>query len=265
MRRRSGGNGEPPMEGALEDLYPFLGGGGSGGTDPSAAMAEVRESTLRKAREVGELRAALWERHGADLAEAARLVAESAAAGGKVLAFGNGGSATDAQDLVADLSRPTPAATASVPALDLTRDAGVVTAVANDVGFANVFRRQVVAYGEPGDVAVGFSTSGESESVIGALEKAREMGLRTVAFAGYDGGRLGRMAREGRLDVTVVAPSAHIPRIQEAHATAYHAMVKMTRALLAGPDETGSPHGGAAAGGPAPAGESGTRGSGETP
>lgn len=215
----------------FENLYPFLDEGPAEGFDPSAVLADVRTSTLRKARDVTELRCATWERGADDLVRAARLMADALAAGGKVLAFGNGGSATDAADVVADLASPPRPGWRAFPAVDLTRDTGVVTAVGNDVGFDAVFRRQVIAYGERGDVAIGFSTSGESENVVEALEKAREMGLRTIAFAGYGGGRLAEMAGREELDVCVVAPSSHIPRIQEAHATAWHALLAMTRTL----------------------------------
>lgn len=217
----------------LGDLYPFLDGAREP-RDATALLAEVRASTLRKAREVGELRRATWEGSSGALARAAELLAEAARRGRKVLSFGNGGSATDARDLTEDLSAPSRPDWRPIAALDLTRDAGVVTAVANDVGFESTFVRQVIAYGEPGDVAVGFSTSGESANVLAAFRTARERGLRTVGFAGYDGGRMAELAERGELDAVVVAPSSDIPRIQEAHATAYHALIAMTQRLLAG-------------------------------
>jgi D-sedoheptulose 7-phosphate isomerase len=210
----------------LDDLYPFLGDEPS---DPAPVLAEVRSSTLEKSREVGALRRALWERHASDLMAAAHLLATAVAGGSKVLAFGNGGSATDAMDLVADLTTPPHAHWRPLPAIDLTRDVAMLTAVGNDVGFESTFVRQIIAYGEPGDLAVGFSTSGNSSNVIAAFEEARRQGMATVGFAGYDGGR---MAEPGLLDVLIVAPSSYIPRIQEAHATAYHTLLCMTQALL---------------------------------
>lgn len=215
------------MSRSAESLYPFL---GEGTTDPEPVLLDVRQSTLKKVADVVALRRATWERHADDLVEAARIVARAATVGRKVLTFGNGGSATDARDLAADLSHPPPGGHA-VPALDLTRQISTVTAVANDVGFERVFVRPVIAFGETGDVAVGFSTSGESGNVIAALETAKGRGLSTIGFAGNAGGR---MAEPGFLDVCVVARSAYVPRIQEAHATAYHAMVEMARAALAG-------------------------------
>lgn len=206
-------------------LYPFLGGGAA---DEAAVLADVRTSTLRKAADVTELRAALLERSGEALVRAAGLAAERLRAGGTLLAFGNGGSATDAQDLVADLTGP-PEGRRPLPALCLVADRGMLTAVANDVGFEEVFARQVIAHGREGDVAVGFSTSGRSASVVRGLEEAHHRGLLTVAFAGYDGGVL---AEEDRVDALVVAPSSYIPRIQEAHATAYHTFVELVRDTL---------------------------------
>lgn len=216
-----------------EELYPFLADerGSEGGSrgDPTAVLEDVGGSTRQKAADVSALRERLWSRHADELVRAARLLAEAFATGGKVLAFGNGGSATDARDLVADLTEPPVREWDSLPALDLTADHGVVTAVANDVSVESVFVRQVIAYGDEGDVAVGFSTSGESENVLQAFRQARERGMTTLGFTGFEGGR---MAEEGFLDVCVIAPSSYIPRIQEAHATAYHAVLAMTHALL---------------------------------
>lgn len=215
------------------ELYPFLADGEQERerADPEPVLRDVGQSTRQKARDVTELRAATWERHADDLVRMARVLADAFQDGGKVLAFGNGGSATDAQDLTADLTAPPQPDRSPLPALDLTRDRGVLTAVANDVAFESVFVRQVIAYGETGDVAVGFSTSGESENVVRAFEEAADRGLRTLGFTGFDGGRMGE---ERFVDVCVVAPSSYIPRIQEAHATAYHAVLSMTHAALDG-------------------------------
>lgn len=210
-----------------KELYPFL---DQGPADPGPVLAEVTASTLGKSADVTALRRALWRRSADHLMAAAEILAAAAAAGKKVLAFGNGGSATDAQDLVLDLTTPPLPGWRPIPALSLAQDLGVITAVGNDVGYGNVFSRQVIAFGEAGDVAVGFSTSGESENVLEAFQRARAMGLKTIGFAGYEGGR---MAAEGFLDAVIVAPSSHIPRIQEAHATAYHALLHMVQAILA--------------------------------
>jgi D-sedoheptulose 7-phosphate isomerase len=203
--------------GASSFLYPFL---AERETDLDAVLDDVRRSVLMKAEEVGALRAqTLEEGRDALLAAAAALV-ESFAAGGKVLALGNGGSATDAMDVVADFHDP-PGPWPPRPALDLTEDAAILTAIANDVGVESIFARQVIAYGRAGDVLLALSTSGNSENVIAALAEARRRDLRTVAMVGYDGGRV---AAEGLADHVVVTRSQHIPRIQEAQASAYHVL-----------------------------------------
>ncbi|HEX2164054.1 MAG TPA: SIS domain-containing protein [Thermoanaerobaculia bacterium] len=213
--------------GGASFLYPFLSGER---TDPEPVLAEARASALRKAADATALREALWRRHADDLVAAARTLAAAFAAGRKLLAFGNGGSATDAQDLVRDLTTPPLPGWRSLPALDLTRGAAVLTAVGNDVGFDHVFARQIIAFGEAGDVAVGFSTSGASPNVLAAMERARALGLATVGFAGADGGAL---AAPGAVDHCLVAPSSYVPRIQEAHATACHTLLHLVQSLLA--------------------------------
>ena len=116
-----------------------------------------------------------------------------------------------------------------LPAIALTNDIAVVTAVANDVGFDNVFARQVIAFGRAGDIAFGISTSGSSTNVLVALEQAKKQGLLTVGLAGYDGGT---MSRSGTVDFCITAHSDHVPRIQEAQATVYHALLDVISALL---------------------------------
>lgn len=204
--------------GASSFLYPFL---AAAETDLDGLLADVRASTLAKAAEVTELRAATVAGSAAEIAAAAATVRERLDAGGTLLAFGNGGSATDAMDLVADLRHPL-AAVSPRRALDLTEDPAILTAIANDVGHDAVFSRQVIAHARPGDVVVAISTSGGSANVVRALEEARRRGLATVALVGYDGGRI---AGEGLADHVVVSPSEHIPRIQEAQATVLHAIV----------------------------------------
>jgi D-sedoheptulose 7-phosphate isomerase len=208
--------------GASSFLYPFL---AQGERELEPVLADVRESVLMKAQEVGELREATLVPGEQALHAAAGEIRRSLDARGRVLAFGNGGSATDAMDLVADL-RASPQGWPARAALDLSADAAILTALANDVGAEVVFQRQVIAYGRPGDVAVALSTSGGSANIAAALAEARRRGLVTVALLGYDGGRI---AAEGLADHVIVAPSEHIPRIQEAHATAYHVLRELIR------------------------------------
>jgi D-sedoheptulose 7-phosphate isomerase len=197
--------------GAAGFLYPFL---GERETDHEAVVDDVRRSILMKAEEIGALRTqTLTENHATLLA-----AAEALRAGGRVLALGNGGSATDATDLVADLQA------AGRGAIDLTGDPAILTAIANDVGVEAIFARQVIAYGRAGDALVALSTSGGSGNVIAALAEARRRGLVTIAFVGYDGGRI---AAERLADHVVVTRSQHIPRIQEAQASAYHVLCEL--------------------------------------
>jgi D-sedoheptulose 7-phosphate isomerase len=171
-------------------------------------------------------RAAAGEEYfGAEAERIARLchrAAERFARGGRLLALGNGGSATDAMDVVADFRAPPPATGwPARPALDLTEDTAILTAVANDVGVEAMFSRQVIAHGRPGDALLALSTSGGSANVIHALAEARRRELVTIALVGYDGGRI---LAEGLADQVIVSRSEHIPRIQEAQASAYHAL-----------------------------------------
>jgi len=206
-------------------LYPFM--AGQQARSLETVLAEVRGSTLQKAREIASMRLAFIDGQEETLVAAARAMAEAFARGAQLLAFGNGGSATDAQDLAADFLHP-PAGCRPLPALSLTNDIGVVTAVGNDVGFENVFARQIIAFGRPGDIAVGFSTSGESPNLLAAFRQAQQQGLLTIGLAGYDGGK---MATAG-LDHCFIVRSSYVPRIQEVHATIYHTLWELTHRLL---------------------------------
>ena len=201
--------------GASSFLYPFL---DERETDLEAVVEDVRRSVLMKAGEVAALREQTLIENERVLVAAADSVRGSFERGGKLLALGNGGSATDAMDVVADLRA------GGRPAIDLTEDPGILTAIANDIGVEAIFSRQVIAYGGEADVVLALSTSGNSGNVIQALAEARRRGLTTIAMVGYDGGRV---AAEELADHVVVTRSEHIPRIQEAQASAYHALVEL--------------------------------------
>jgi D-sedoheptulose 7-phosphate isomerase len=203
--------------GASSFLYPFL---GEDETDLDGVLSDVSSSVVMKSEEIGALRAQTLTDNRDGLVDAASQLRAAFDAGGKVLALGNGGSATDAMDLVADLHA------AGLAAIDLTEDAPILTAVANDIGVDAIFSRQVIAYGLDGDVLVALSTSGNSANVIAALGEARRRGLVTIAFVGYDGGRIGS---ERLADHVIITRSEHIPRIQEAQASAYHALCALVR------------------------------------
>jgi D-sedoheptulose 7-phosphate isomerase len=208
-------------------FYPFLFEGGKASIED--VLAQVRHSTLEKCREVIALRRATLERSGAHIVAAGQMMARAFANGATLLAFGNGGSTTDAQDMVTELLNPPFAGWSPLPAIALTNDIAVVTAVGNDVGFDNVFARQIIAFGRRGDIALGISTSGNSINVLVALEQAKKQGLLTVGLAGYDGGK---MMHSAAVDVCINSPSDHVPRIQEAQATAYHALLEVIHAVL---------------------------------
>ncbi len=210
------------------ELFGYLAPTSARGRRPDL-VGEVQGSTLQKARDVCALRAAMQDACGARIAESARAIADRIRRGGRLLAFGNGGSATDAQDAAADCLVPPNAQWRPLPALALTNDIGVVTAVGNDVGFDHVFSRQVIAFGGDSDIALGFSTSGTSRNVVAAMIEAKSRGLLTVAMAGSDGGQL---ARSAAVDYCFTAPSEHLPRIQEAHATTWHALLSVVQEEL---------------------------------
>jgi len=203
--------------GASSFLYPFL---AEREHELEPLVENVRRSALMKAGEIDALRVQTLAGNRGVLLAAATALRESFERGGKLLAIGNGGSATDAMDLVADFLAPG-AAGKPRPAIDLTEDAGILTAIANDIGVEAIFSRQVIAHGAPGDALLALSASGDSPNVIAALGQARAQGLSTIALVGYDGGRV---SCEGLADHVVITRSEHIPRIQEAQASAYHAL-----------------------------------------
>ena len=208
-------------------FYPFLFEGGKASIED--VLSQVRHSTLEKCHEVVALRRATLEHSSTHIVAAGTAMAHAFADGATLFAFGNGGSTTDAQDLVTELLNPPFPDWSPLPAIALTNDIAVVTAVGNDVGFDNIFARQVIAYGRRGDIAVGISTSGNSSNVLAALEQAKKQGLLTVGLAGYDGGK---MMHSAAVDFCINSPSDHIPRIQEAQATIYHALLEVIHAVL---------------------------------
>jgi D-sedoheptulose 7-phosphate isomerase len=210
----------------MESLYPFLYAGQE--ADLDSVLAEVRESTVAKVREIIELRAVVRERDSARLVSCARQMASRFASGGRLLAFGNGGSATDAQQLATLFLNPGPARR-PLPAFCLANDTAVITALCNDVGVDVVFARQIGAFGRPQDIAVGLSTSGNSENLLRGFDEAARRGMLTVGIAGYDGGK---MAELDSLDYLFVAPSSSVHRIQEAQTTVYQALWELTLMAL---------------------------------
>ncbi|MBO0782539.1 MAG: SIS domain-containing protein, partial [Ktedonobacteraceae bacterium] len=190
-------------------FYPFLFEGGKASLED--VLAQVRHSTLEKCHEIVELRRETFMRDEEKMIATGQAMARAFAAGATLLAFGNGGSATDAQDMVTDLLDPPFADWPPLPAISLTNDIAVITAVGNDVGYDNVFARQIIAYGHQGDIAVGFSTSGNSPNLLVAFEQAKRQEMLTIGLSGYEGGK---MLASRAVDICITAPCDHIPRIQ---------------------------------------------------
>jgi len=163
----------------------------------------------------------------ASTAAAAAAIAASLRRGGKVLVFGNGGSAADAQHTAAELVGRFARERRGYAAIALTTDGCVLTSVANDYGYDRVFARQIEGLGQPGDVALGITTSGESANVVRALETARALKLTTIALTGRDGGAAGRAA-----DVHINVPSDVTPRVQEVHMTLLHVLCDLVETEL---------------------------------
>jgi D-sedoheptulose 7-phosphate isomerase len=168
------------------------------------------------------------ERDGERLTACARDAAARFAAGGRLLAFGNGGSATDAQQLATLFMNPGGDAS-PLPALGLANDTSVVTALCNDIGVEVVFARQIAAFGRRTDIAIGLSTSGNSDNLLRAFDEASRRGMLTIGIAGYEGGK---MAELDSIDYLFVAPSASVHRIQEAQTTVYQVLWELTLAEL---------------------------------
>lgn len=161
--------------------------------------------------------------------KAARLMIEALKAGNKILLFGNGGSAADAQHLAAELIGRYRKDRRSLPAIALSTDTSILTAVSNDYGFETVFAKQVEGLARHGDIAFGISTSGNSRNVLEAAEKAKELGCKTIGLLGCDGGRIGEV-----VDVPITVPCKVTPRIQEAHITIGHILCQLVEQELFG-------------------------------
>jgi D-sedoheptulose 7-phosphate isomerase len=192
-------------------LYPFI---DARERDAGPLLHDLACSAQEKGALSAALRAQTHDRLAPTLVALADRMAVRFHAGGRLFAFGNGGSSTDAVSLASLFARP-PWGRA-LPARDLVSDSAVLTALANDVGFDLVFSRQLIAHSSPGDIAVGLSTSGNSRNLLVAFAEARDRGLLTVGFAGYDGGE---MARCGDVDHCLVVEADSVHRIQETQAS----------------------------------------------
>lgn len=187
-------------------------GRGAGTTDLPGVI-------LRQAREVCEVKEKFFRENAGKIAECCRAMAEAFDKGGKLLAFGNGGSSCDATHMVVECTHPIIERRPALPAMALTTDMATLTAIGNDQDFSLAYVQQLRLMGKAGDIAMGMSTSGKSANVNRALQAAKEMGLLTIGYAGRDGGRM-----PAACDYCFVVPSFSIPRIQETQETLLHIM-----------------------------------------
>jgi D-sedoheptulose 7-phosphate isomerase len=174
-----------------------------------------------------ELKGQVLKTQGPQVVAAAELLARVFKAGGRVLIFGNGGSAADAQHLAAEFVNRFQVERPPLAALALTTDTSILTAVANDYAFRQVFAKQVRAIGRPGDLAWGISTSGNSPNVVAGLDTARELGLFTLALSGRDGGPVAAAS-----EVALIVPSGNTPRVQEVQITIGHVLCDLVDFIL---------------------------------
>jgi len=208
-------------------LYPFLGTEKQGTTD---LVNEVASSILMKVHDDTELRSQVAQGESEQISAAVAAIHQRLQRGGKIIVFGNGGSATDANDLAIDCVLP-PLSYKPVPAVSLALEPANITAVANDIGTDAIFLRQLIAQACPEDIAVAISTSGGSRNIIMALEEARKRNLLTIALLGYDGGEIKRRCLA---DFPIVVACDYIPRIQEVQASIYHVIRETLEVLERG-------------------------------
>jgi D-sedoheptulose 7-phosphate isomerase len=213
--------------GASGFLYPFL---GQEKQEFGRLVSEVAGSIQMKVKDDSRLRTQVAREQAERISSAAAAIHERLLAGGKLIIFGNGGSATDANDWAIDCVSP-PCGYRPFPAISLSLEPANISAIANDVGTEVVFLRQLIAQGRHEDVAIGISTSGGSRNIIMALEEARKRNMLTVALLGYDGGEI---RRRGLADFPIVVQCDYIPRIQEVQASIYHIIREILEALNRG-------------------------------
>jgi D-sedoheptulose 7-phosphate isomerase len=224
----------------LAALYPFLHGAGH---DDGRLAAALLDSVAQKAADSRETNARFFAAQGEALVAAARAIAGIYRGGGRLFAMGNGGSSCDAAHIAVEFTHPVTAGRPALPAVNLTSDVAMLTAIGNDVGFEHVFARQLLAQARAGDGLIGVSTSGNSPDLIAAFATAKQLGLATIGLAGGDGGA---MQRSGTVDHCLVVPSHSIHRVQECHVAAYHILWDLVHTLLADNRGAASASGGGA-------------------
>jgi D-sedoheptulose 7-phosphate isomerase len=219
---------KPVIDDFSRSFYPFL---HDEQKRPEDLVEEMTFSLLEKVREGIEVKRKFFEANKEEIIAASLELAKAFQRGRKLLVCGNGGSATDAQHIAVEFMHPITVGRKALPAICLSNDMAMVTAVANDVGFDDVFSRQIIALGSESDVLLGISTSGNSENLINAFETARRMRLKTIGFAGDEGGKMAAL-KGTRLDYCLTVPTSSIHRIQESHVALYHIMWDLVHTFL---------------------------------
>jgi D-sedoheptulose 7-phosphate isomerase len=220
---------KPDVDNFSRAFYPFL---HDDRTRDGKLMEDLGFSLLEKARESVEVKTRFFADNKDAILSASLRMARAFHRGRKLMVCGNGGSATDAQHIAVEFMHPITVGRKALPAICLANDMAMMTAVANDVGFEDVFTRQIIALGNEGDVLLGISTSGNSKNLMHAFATARRMKMMTIGFAGSDGGEMADLAVGGLLDFCLTVPTASIHRIQETHVALYHIMWDMVHTFL---------------------------------
>ncbi len=187
----------------------------------------MREIIRKSFRESAEVKLAFLENYEDRILEVAQIMATAIRDGNKIILFGNGGSAADSQHIAAEIVGRFKKERRALPAIALTTDTSILTAVGNDYGFEEIFKRQLEALCMPGDVAIGISTSGNSPNVLKGIKTAHDYGATTVAFTGRNGGKLAEVSH-----YSFIVPSYETPRIQECHITLGHVLCELIDELL---------------------------------
>jgi|TARA_Y100000991_G_C21963053_1_gene345473 D-sedoheptulose 7-phosphate isomerase len=211
----------------VKSLYPFLHGGRK---DEASENVALLNSVSEKVSASVDVKTKFFEKNAAALIETAKAIAQIYSRNNRLYVMGNGGSSCDAAHLAVEFQHPVTTGRPSLPAINLCVDTAMLTAVANDLGEKHIFVRQICALGAAGDGLVGFSTSGNSDNLIGAFRKGKELGLTTIGFVGGDGGA---MQSTDLLDHCLVVETDSIHRIQETHVTCYHILWDLVHTLLA--------------------------------
>ena len=211
----------------LAELYPYLSGRAGRPTELDPALTE---SVRQKAADSVAVKERFFAAETAKLIAAAHALASVFRGGGRLFAMGNGGSSCDAAHIAVEFTHPVTVGRPALAAIDLAANTAMLTAVGNDVGFRDIFVRQLIAHAKPGDAVIGVSTSGNSENVDAGFTAAKRLGLLTIALLGGDGGML---ARSRAVDHCFTVPSDSIHRIQECHVAIYHILWDLVHTILA--------------------------------